>query len=232
MILLKRLAGDFLNLLFPELCNACGSSLFHGETLICTKCLYDLPYTDFERYAENPVAKQFWGRIPIHAAMAMLYFNKGNKVQQLIHHLKYKDQTQLGVLLGNKLGEKIKNSECYNDITTIIPVPLHPKRQRSRGYNQSKLIADGIAEILKVPVNDKLLVRGKATSTQTKKNRYNRFLNMQTVFVVNEPKLLKKHHILLVDDVMTTGATLEACGIELLKHGTRKLSIVTLAYAK
>lgn len=232
MIQLKRLAGDFLNLLFPALCNACCKSLFHGETLICTKCAYDLPYTDFQQYAENPVAKQFWGRIPVHAAMSMLYFDKGNKVQQLIHHLKYKDQTQLGILLGNKLGERIKNSPYYTGITTIVPVPLHPKRQRSRGYNQSKFIADGIAEVLKIPVDDQLLKRARATSTQTKKNRFNRFLNMQTVFVVKNPESLTQQHILLVDDVMTTGATLEACGLELLKHGTTKLSIVTLAYAK
>ena len=232
MIVIKRLGSELLNLLFPELCNACGTLLYKGEDLICLRCMQDLPYTDFHLYADNPVAKQFWGRIPLNAAMSLFYFGKGSKVQRLIHYLKYKDQTMLGVKLGNMLGVLILSSAAYKDVTMIVPVPLHLKRQRQRGYNQSKCIAEGIAQVLNVPVNDKVLVRAVATSSQTKKGRYKRFENMTAVFEVKKPEECKQQHILLVDDVMTTGATLEACCLELLKFEPDKLSIATLAFAK
>ena len=229
---LNHLSGELLNLLFPSLCNACGILLYKGEDLICTRCLYDLPYTDFHSYTDNPVAKQFWGRVSLNAAMALFYFGKGSKVQKLIHNLKYKDQTLLGNKLGNMLGVLLLSAPAYKDISLIVPVPLHKKRERQRGYNQSKCIAEGIAEIINAPLAHQLLTRVVETSSQTKKGRYKRFENMKTVFKVKEEFDLKHHHILLVDDVMTTGATLEACCIELLKLQPLKLSIATIAFAK
>ena len=163
---------DMVGLLFPDLCNACGIQLYRGESLICTKCLYNLPYTDYHLHAENRVAKQLWGRLPFNAAMAMLYFKKGTIVQNLIHSLKYKNQTGVGLKLGNLLGQKLALSSIYEGIDLIIPVPLHQKKEKSRGYNQSKYIANGIAEVLKVPVCDTVLQRKTATATQTKKSRY------------------------------------------------------------
>lgn len=232
MIAVKRLATDIIELLFPELCNACGTHLYYGEKEICTKCLYDLPYTDYHLHTDNRVAKQLWGRLPINAAMAMLYFRKGTKVQNLMHSLKYKSQTNVGVKLGNLLGDKLKLGSQYHDIDLIIPVPLHPKKERLRGYNQSEFIADGIAEVLDVAVSTTHLLRDKSTESQTKKNRYTRYENMQSVFNVKDKEQLANLHVLLIDDVITTGATLEACGNALLDAGIKKLSIAAIAFAE
>jgi ComF family protein len=232
MIALKRIGSDLLGLLFPELCNGCGDNLNRGEQEICVKCLYDLPYTDYHLYQENRVAKQFWGRLTFHAAMAMLYFKKGTKVQNLIHNLKYNGKTEVGTKFGHLMAERINRSELFKDIDLIIPVPLHHKRQRIRGYNQSEYIANGIAEVLNIPVSTSHLTRTKVTSTQTKKTRYYRFENMQTVFNVAHPEQIKNLHVLLIDDVITTGATLEACGIALLNCGIKKLSIAAVAFAE
>ncbi len=228
MSLIKQITSDFLQLFFPEYCNACGVQLFHGEKSICTNCLFDLPYTDFHLYPENPVARLFWGRIYCQEVMALLYFRKGTKVQHLIHHLKYKGQTDLGFKLGSMIGERLFQTCQKPDL--IIPVPLHQKKESSRGYNQSKCIADGIAKVLQLPVDTRLLTRQVNTDTQTKRNRYNRFENMKTVFQVHQPQYLKNKHVLLVDDVITTGATLEACGKLLLENGLNKLSIAAIAF--
>ncbi|RZL45906.1 MAG: ComF family protein [Pedobacter sp.] len=232
MFALKRYTEDLINLLFPELCNGCGKLLYHGEKEICTKCLYDLPYTDFHLYEDNLVAKQLWGRLSVNAAMAMLYFKKGTKVQNLIHGLKYDGKTEVGITLGKLLAKKLSQSEFYADIDIVIPVPLHQKKLRLRGYNQSEYIATGLAEDLDVSVSTKNLLRNKSTETQTKKARYTRFENMQDVFSVIKPEELADKHILLVDDVITTGATLEACGNVLLNHGIKKLSIAAIAFAE
>ena len=164
--------------------------------------------------------------------MAMLYFRKGTKVQNLMHSLKYKGKTAVGVKLGNLLGEKLKLSTDYKDIDLIVPVPLHYSKERLRGYNQSETIADGIAETLNIEVSIKHLIRTKSTETQTKKARYTRYENMQAVFNVKHEEELKNLHILLVDDVITTGATLEACGNALLNIGVKKLSIAAVAFAE
>lgn len=232
MLAIKQFTQDVISLLFPELCNACGLHLFTGEKEICTRCLYDLPYTDFHLHDENPVAKQFWGRLNCNAVMAMLYFKKGTKVQNLLHSLKYKSKTEVGVKLGQLLAEKIKLNVLYQNVDVIIPVPLHHKKQKIRGYNQSNYIANGIAENLNIEVNTECLLKTKPTETQTKKSRYTRYENMQYVFRIDNAEQLKDKHILLVDDVITTGSTLEACGNVLLNSGIKKLSIAAIAYAK
>ena len=232
MIAIRNLANDLIGLLFPALCNACGQHLVHGEKEICIQCSYDLPYTDFHLHAENQVAKQLWGRLPCNAAMAMLYFKKGGKVQHLIHSLKYKGKTEVGVKLGNLLGEKLKIGPSYAQIDLIIPVPLHAKKEKLRGYNQSEYIAKGVAEVLKVPISTLHLVREKVTSTQTKKSRYTRYENMQSVFKINNKEQIENLNVLLVDDVITTGATLEACGNALLAAGIMKLNIASIAFAQ
>ena len=232
MFALKRYTEDLINLLFPELCNGCGKLLYHGEKDICTKCLFDLPYTDFHLYQDNPVAKQLWGRISVNAAMAMLYFKKATKVQNLIHGLKYDGKTEIGITLGKLLAKKLIESEFYADIDLVIPVPLHQKKMRTRGYNQSEYIATGLAEELDISVSTKYLLRDKSTESQTKKARYTRYENMQDVFSVIKAEELAEKHILLVDDVVTTGATLEACGNILLNNGIKKLSIAAVAFAE
>lgn len=232
MLQVKQWCNDLIGLLFPNLCNACGVALYHSEHLICTKCLYDLPFTDYHQYAENRVAKQLWGRLPLHAAMAMLYFRKGAKVQNLIHNLKYNGRTDVGVLLGNMLGERLKSANLYQDIDLVIPVPLHCKKYKTRGYNQSTFIAEGIAAQLEIGISEDHLIRTTSTESQTKKSRYNRYENMKDVFQVNYPEDIIGKHILLVDDVITTGATLEACAITLLDIGAAKVSIAAIAFAE
>ncbi len=232
MLAVSRLTSDLIQLLFPSLCNGCGTHLNYGEEVICIKCLYDIPYTDFHLYQDNPVAKQLWNRLPFNAAMAMLHFKKGTKVQHLMHSLKYKSQTEVGVYLGKLLGNKLKLSNQYKDIDLIIPVPLHPKKERLRGYNQSDFIAAGIAEILQVSMSNSHLIRDKSTESQTKKARFTRYENMQSVFKIINKEQLENLHVLLVDDVITTGATLEACGNALLNVGIKKLSIAAIAFAE
>ncbi|RYF23526.1 MAG: ComF family protein [Flavobacteriales bacterium] len=232
MLALKRWGYDLIGLLFPNPCNACGTPLYYSEYLICTKCLYDLPFTDYHIHAKNRVAKQLWGRLELNAAMAMLYFRKGAKVQNLIHNLKYNAKTEIGIFLGSKLGERLNMSSLYENIDLIIPVPLHHKKLRKRGYNQSSFIAVGISSVMEIPFSENDLIRSTETESQTKKSRYNRYENMQDVFKVADQKLLSGKHILLVDDVITTGATLEACANELIKNGVAKVSIAALAYAE
>jgi ComF family protein len=229
---MKSYLADFISLLFPELCPACGESLIATEQLMCTQCRYNLPFTNFHLQADNIVARQFWGKINIEAAYALYYFAKGGKVQNLMHHFKYKGMHRIGNLLGTIAGTQLMQNDKFKNIDYIIPVPLHKTRLKQRGYNQSKCFADGLAKKLTGVVNDNTLVRIRATETQTHRSRFLRFENMQEVFKVTNTKKLENKHILLVDDIVTTGSTLEACGTELLKIPGLKLSIATIAYAE
>jgi ComF family protein len=230
MTVILRLATDLLNLLFPRLCNGCGKYLVRGEKNICLSCFHDLPFTDYHLHADNRAAKQFWGRLPCHAVMAMLYFKKGSRVQQLMHRLKYNGQTELGLELGQLVGERLKQSSNFSGIDFVIPVPLHKRRERLRGYNQSKCIADGIAERLQVPVLTHVLIKPVSTASQTRKGRFSRYENLKSVFEVRDLQIIRDKHVLLVDDVITTGATLEACGLALFAAGISSLSIATVAF--
>jgi ComF family protein len=232
MKLLRGYLADFVSLLFPELCAACQASLVANEIIICSDCRYNLPYTNFHLQADNIVARQFYGKINIEAAYALYYFNKGGKVQNLMHHFKYKGMQQIGDLLGNIAGSQLIENPIFNTVDLIIPVPLHKSRLKERGYNQSTSFANGLAQKLNTVVEDNNLQRTVATDTQTHKSRFARFENMQDVFVVKHPDKLANKHILLVDDIITTGSTLEACGMELLKIPGLTLSIATIAYAQ
>jgi len=232
MNLQRNYLADFVSLLFPELCAACRESLVANEHLLCTDCRFNLPYTNFHLQADNIVARQFWGKISIEAAFALFYFNKGGKIQNMLHQLKYNGQQQIGNLLGSIAGAQLAKNEIFNNVDYIIPVPLHKKRFRERGYNQSTRFAEGLADKLNAVVEEGNLVRVKSTETQTHKSRFARFENMQEVFRVINPEKLKGKHVLLVDDVVTTGSTLEACGEQLLKVEGLKLSIATIAYAE
>ncbi|MDB4902724.1 MAG: amidophosphoribosyltransferase [Mucilaginibacter sp.] len=224
--------ADFVSLLFPELCAACKESLMANEQLICTDCLYNLPFTNFHLQADNIVARQFWGKIELESAYALYYFTKGGKIQNLMHQFKYKGMHEIGNLLGNIAGEQLTKNEIFNAVDYIIPVPLHKKRLKQRGFNQSACFATGLAQKLNAAVEDDNLARAIATETQTHKSRFARFENMQEVFTVKNPDKLINKHILLVDDIITTGSTLEACGLQLLKIPGLKLSIATIAYAE
>jgi ComF family protein len=224
--------ADFVSLLFPELCQACSANLVGGEKLICTDCRYNLPFTNFHLKPDNLVAQQFWGKINIEAGYAMCYFTKGGKMQHLMHQFKYRGVKKIGNLLGNIAGGQLAQNPVFKTVDAIIPVPLHKSRLRKRGYNQAACFAEGVAEKLNVSVIENNLVRELATETQTHRSRFSRFENMQEVFTIKNPEALKNQHMLLVDDVTTTGSTLEACGSELLKIEGLKLSIATIAYAE
>lgn len=232
MNLQKTYLADFASLLFPELCVACRETLVTGEDLLCTDCRFNLPYTNFHLQTDNIVARQFWGKIKVEAAFALFYFTKGGKVQNLMHELKYNGQQQVGKLAGNMAGGQLIQNDIFKTVDYIIPVPLHKKRMRKRGYNQSACFAEGLAAKLNAAIELDNLVRVRATETQTHKSRFARFQNMQEVFTVKNRERLKDKHILLVDDVITTGSTLEACGTKLLEIEGLKLSIATIAYAE
>jgi ComF family protein len=232
MKLQRNYLADFVSLLFPELCYACGESLVGDEDLICTDCIYNLPYTNFHQQPDNIVARQFWGKLPVANAFALFYFTKGGKVQELMHQFKYKNIPLIGNKLGQIAGRQLVQTDGFKQIDAIIPVPLHKSRLRKRGYNQSACFAEGVAGILNVPVITDNLARKRATKTQTHKSRFERAVNMQDVFIVNDPNELDGKHILLVDDVITTGSTLEACGTALLAASGLSLSIATIAYAE
>lgn len=223
---------DFIALIFPELCQACGASLVNGEDVICMNCVYDLPYTNFHQQKNNVVARQFWGRIDLQLAYVLLYFTKGGKVQNMMHQFKYKNMPGIGNRLGEIAGKQLSKTPAYQTIDVIIPVPLHPQKLKQRGYNQSDHFAQGLAAKMKIPVDCENLVRLKHTQTQTKKSRFSRYENMKEVFSVKQPEKLTGKHVLLVDDIVTTGSTLEACGIELLKIPGLSLSIAAIAYAE
>lgn len=223
--------SDFFNLFYPSVCAACGERLVTQEKVICTHCLVDIPRTNFHNQIDNPVSQLFWGRTKIENATALFRFHKGSRFQDLLHLLKYKGRKDVGIELGRQLGFELKKSELFKSVEIVIPVPLHPKREKKRGYNQAECISIGIAESMEIEVQSRNLIRNKATETQTKKSRIERWQNVNSIFTIIEPELLNNKHVIIVDDVVTTGATLEACAQALNTVEGVKVSIATLATA-
>lgn len=230
--MLPKIVDDFINLFYPNTCFACATPLLNGETMICLPCLAHLPYTDYHVFLDNKVSRTFMGRVPFKMAASLLHFHKKGKTQALLHQLKYKNQPNLGVYLGNLAANYYDKVGFFNSIDAILPIPLHPKKLAKRGYNQAAVIAQGISEVIEKPVLENTLLRTINTSTQTKKSRFERWQNVETVFEVSQPNLLINKHLLLVDDVLTTGATIEACAVKLLAIKGVTLSMFTLAYAE
>jgi len=230
MKLLREIKDSFLHLLFPHICNGCGNDIIEDGSSLCLRCLESLPATQFEKFPENPVEKIFWGRLPLVAASAHLYFTKESLVQGLMHTLKYKGNKDLGIQLGILMGEGLLNSGRFV-ADALVPLPLFASRERKRGYNQASLLCEGIASMTRIPILKDIIIRPEATETQTHKNRIERWSNMEGKFELVKPERIRNRHLLLVDDVITTGATLESCGLELLKAEGTTLSIATLCYA-
>jgi ComF family protein len=225
------LLDDFISLIYPRICMACGIGLYRNEEYICTRCRHHLPRTHFHLDNENPVMKMFWGRVQLAGASAYYYFDRGNKVQNLLHQLKYNGQKELGVCIGELYGQELKKEEKYSSIDYVIPVPLHLKKERKRGYNQSEMFALGLAKSMEKIMRKDLIFRNRETETQTKKAKFRRWENVEKIFSIAEKQELEHKHVLLVDDVVTTGATLESCAQELLSVNGTKVTVATIAFA-
>ena len=221
---------DFFSLIFPKLCLSCGQGLTKYENCICILCLHQMPYTNYHLETDNKLLKQFWGRVDINAAAAFLHFKKGSKVQTLMHQLKYHNQPELGIELGRLYGKVLGSVDVYKDADIIVPVPLHKTRLKKRGYNQSEQFALGLSETMDIPVDCNVLIRQLASETQVSKSRFNRYKNMEEVFIAKPIQAYKK--ILLVDDTITTGATLEACTLALNKAGCTHINIAGIAFTE
>ena len=231
--MLRALATDFLGLFFPQACLACQEPLVAGEQHLCTGCRAELPYTDYHRLppAQNPLGRRFWGKLPVVHTLSYLRFLRHGRVQHLLHQLKYQGQQEVGKALGQLYGAELAAAGLGPEFDLIVPVPLHRRKLARRGYNQADAFAAGLAAALPCPWSATALRRTEHTASQTKKNRAERWQNVATVFEVAVPQAVAGRHILLVDDVLTTGATLEACGAALLAAGASAISIATIATA-
>ncbi len=221
----------FTELFFPRICYGCGAHLFSSEQEVCKRCLRKLPRTGFELVDNDPVSQIFWGRVKLDKATSLYYYRKGEMLQQLLHRLKYKGNYRMGQVLGVQMGNVFKQSGFMVGIDMIIPVPLHKKKLKLRGYNQSEHIAIGLSQSTGVEVEKNTLLRTVHTESQTHKGRFERWENVSNIFSVANPELLNGKHVLIIDDVVTTGATLEACVQALLQDSSVKVSVATVGYA-
>lgn len=231
MQVFKYIQESLLHLAFPHVCAGCGNDILSAESQVCLSCINALPETNFHLHSSNPVEKIFWGRLPLQHATAQYYFTKESLMQHLMHQLKYKGDISLGLFLGRLMGTSLIQAERFKDVEALVPLPLFRNKEKKRGYNQAAVLCDGMAEIMKIPVLKNVVARIQHTDTQTKKSRIERWLNIESKFVLTDPAQIAGKHVLLVDDVITTGATLEACGQEILQADNTRLSMAALCYA-
>jgi ComF family protein len=221
---------SLLHLFFPFTCCGCGTDLIREKELFCLWCQASTPVTGFEILADNPIEKIFWGRMEIQAGSAHMYFTNGSFLRHGLHLLKYKGKKEIGIYFGRMMGNALKHADRFRNCEIIVPLPLFTEREKKRGYNQAAMIAAGISEELKIPVLTDAVIRTKSTESQTRKTRIQRWENMSSKFEVRDNAKISGKHILLVDDVITTGASIEACGLALLEISGLKLSVACLAY--
>lgn len=223
---------DVFYLFFPKTCVCCGEQLVKNETEICLKCRFELPITNFTNEIDNKVEQTFYGRVKIEFATALLFYRTKGISQKLIYQLKYKGKQEIGILLGQWLGSELKESKRFPYIDYIIPVPLHAIKLKKRGYNQLSTFGNSISGILNIPFIENILIKESITDTQTLKRRIERWKNVDEIFHLSDATIFEHKHILLIDDVITTGATLEACALELSKTKNIKISIATMTFTE
>jgi len=228
---MTEMIEDFIGLIYPNLCLTCNNVLMKQETLICTNCMIGLPRTHYHLVDNNPIELIFWGRVKIEKATAYFIFQKGSRYQKLLHQLKYKGERGIGVEMGKKFGAELMQNNYFKEVDLIVPVPLHPKKEKKRGYNQSLAIAEGLALQLGKEICTDVLYRKHYSETQTRKGRFDRWQNVNELFDIINPEKIQNKHLLLVDDIVTTGSTLEACANALLKSDNVKVSIAALGYS-
>lgn len=224
-----KLINNILSLFYPRLCAACGDALQQNEQCICLNCMLHLPETQFHKEHFNPLRHIFDGRVPVEEVTALMSYKKANRTQKILHNLKYRGQKEIGAILGEYLGKQLITEERYRGVQYILPIPLHPKKQRKRGYNQSEWIAMGLSKGMGIPYLTDVLVRSQFTETQTRKGRFERWVNVKDVFAVQHPEKVEHTHVLVCDDVLTTGATTEAAIRKLLEVDGVRVSVATLA---
>lgn len=220
---------NLLNLFFPKVCLGCSAHLGDYEDYVCLECRHELPLTNFHFNGDDRVKNVLYGRVPLEHATSLLHFSKKGIVQQLLHNLKYRGQEDVGLFLGKWLGQELKNLEAYRNIDLVVPVPIHKAKMRKRGYNQVHKFGEEIAAALQVPFNNKILQKRSSTKTQVFKDRLRRLDTDKSTFRVADENELKGKHLLLVDDIITTGATVEACAQVLLNIEGVSLSLATMA---
>jgi ComF family protein len=221
--------SDFGQLFYPNICAACGNNLLTGEQALCISCQVALPRTRYWARKNNDLEKLLWGRVDLQLADAFLLMPKKGMVQHLIHELKYKGNQELGVQLGRLFGKEMSRHHRLHDVDVLLPVPLHPHKKRIRGYNQCELIAEGMNEWLKTSLETETLIRTHHNSTQTRLSRFKRWSNVNEIFTLSEPDAVYGKHVLLIDDVITTGSTIEACAAAIRKSENVRLSVASLA---
>lgn len=231
-MLLRQYATDLYNLFYPHQCVACGVGLLKGEHLLCRACTDDLPQTSQWLHTDNALMQRFAGRVPLQAAAAFLYFRKQGTVQHLLHQLKYKGRTEAGLFIGNLFGHRLcAPGSVITNIDLIVPVPLHWKKQQKRGYNQCDPFAEGLSQAMGVPWSATAIERVRENVSQTTQSKFDRWGNVEDIFAVKDATQLAGKHILLVDDVVTTGATAESCLQTILKTEGTRVSFAAMAYA-
>ena len=223
---------NLLNVLFPVFCNGCTNLLLKNEKVICTKCLHKLPFTHHHQIKETEIHKTFFGLVPFEFGASFLYFTKKGISQNLIHNLKYKNRQEIGTYLGNLYANELKDLEIFKEIDFIIPVPLHKKRFHERGYNQVTTFCKAIEKNLIIPMLDDVLIKTQHLKSVTDKSKEGRLAHNKNVFLIENQHKIEGKHLLIVDDVFTTGATIEACAKEILKIKNTKISILTMAYSQ
>ncbi|WP_294627087.1 ComF family protein [uncultured Bacteroides sp.] len=230
--LIKEWLGAFLSLFFPRCCIVCGTPLAKGEECLCTLCNINLPRTDCHLQKDNRIEKLFWGKFPLERATSFFFYRKGSDFRQILYRLKYGGQKSIGTIMGRYMAAELQESGFFEDIDVILPVPLHKKKQRMRGYNQSEWIARGIAAVTGLPIDTASVVRRKNTETQTRKSSLERWENVRGIFELRHAESLSGKHILIVDDVLTTGATIGECASCLTDMEGIRISVLTMAIAE
>lgn len=231
-LLIKDWLYSFISLLFPRCCVVCGRSLAKGEECICAMCNINLPRTNYHLQKDNQVEQLFWGKIPLERATSFFFYRKGSDFRQILHQLKYGGQKEIGAIMGRYMASELTVSGFFEGIDVIIPVPLHKRKQRIRGYNQSEWIARGISTVTGIRIDTEVIVRRKHTDTQTRKSTFERWENVDGIFELHHAESLKGKHLLVVDDVLTTGATTVACASRLMEIEGVRISVLTLAVAE
>jgi len=232
MKLTKQWISPLIRLFFPHYCVVCEGRLREEEEVLCAECWQRFPRTNFQMLKDNPVERLFWGKFTLGRATAFCYYWQEDDYSRIVRLLKYDGRPDVGISMGKKMAAELWLSGFFEGIDMLIPIPLHEKRQKERGYNQSEEFARGIAELTEIPVATDVVERLSFGISQTKLNHWERRENVENVFHLINGESISNRHVLLVDDIMTTGSTIISCGSELLKAGNVKISILTIGYTK